>query len=322
MKAAVLHRFGESPKFGDFPEPVPEGDGQLLVRVRSASLKNIDRARASGKHYASYERLPTVVGLDGVALLPDGSRVFAQGITGMMAEKALVDKGRCTLLPGGVDDATGAALPNAVMGAGLALQYRGRIRPGETVLINGATGVTGNMAVQLARYFKAGLIIATGRNPDSLALLKSRGAHVCLPLGDDLSDRLRKIHQERGIDLVIDYLWGKPAEMVLYALRGDGLDANKPQVRFVTVGSMAGETIQLASGILRSAPIEVIGSGFGSVAADVMDKMSSEILPEMLRLAAEGGLVIDTVTAPLEEIEAAWGRQVPGGKRMVITMPL
>ncbi|WP_020604611.1 hypothetical protein [Spirosoma spitsbergense] len=143
MKAAVLKQVGTSPVYEDVEDPVPQDREQLLITIEAASLKNIDRLRAGGKHPASHRNLPAIVGIDGVGTLENGKRVYAQGLTGMMAQKGLIAKARYTVLPDKLDYSTAAALPNAVIGSSMALRFRGRMEPGMTVLINGATGVTG-----------------------------------------------------------------------------------------------------------------------------------------------------------------------------------
>ncbi len=323
MKAAVLHQLGQAPKFEDFAEPVAQNADQVVMTVKAASVKNLDKGRASGSHYASHSNLPEVVGIDGVGVLADGTRVYSTGIAGMIAEKALISKNGYTVIPDGLDDVTAAALPNAIMGAALAIKYRAEVKEGDTILINGATGVTGQAAIQIAKHYGARRIIATGRNPESLALLLTLGADEIISLKDDdeaITKRIKEIHSSTPISAVIDYTWGHPAEIILNALKGGGLHHISSKVRFVTVGSMAGEEIKLTSALLRSSAIEILGSGFGSVPADVMAKLPSEILPEMLQLAADGKLKIETVTAPLKDVETAWTQHVPAGKRLVIVM--
>jgi NADPH:quinone reductase-like Zn-dependent oxidoreductase len=324
MKAAILHKLGTAPQYGDFPDPIQQSDDQLLITIKAASVKNLDKGRASGAHYASYTNLPVVVGIDGVGLLADGTRVYATGISGMIAEKALINKHNYVKLPDHIDDATAAALPNAVMGAALALRFRAGIRPGEVVLINGATGVTGMVAIQIAKHYGAKRIIATGRNPESLKKLSELGADDILSLkesDEDFTKQLKKINTETPIDIVIDYTWGHPAELILSALKGGGaVLAVTHRVRFVTVGGMAGDNIQLSSGILRSSAIEILGSGLGSLPKEALQKMNSEILPEMFQLAADGKLKIETITMPLKDVESAWNSNIPTGQRLVIVM--
>jgi NADPH:quinone reductase-like Zn-dependent oxidoreductase len=322
MKAAVLHQLGQAPKFEDFPDPVPANADQLVMTVKAASLKNLDKGRASGQHYASYPQLPVVVGFDGTGLLADGTRVYAIGLTGMMAEKALINKNAFVKIPAGLDDVKAAALANGVFGAALALRFRAGIKPGETILINGATSVTGALAVQIAKHYGAKKVIATGRNAALLENLRRLGADEIISLKQDdkkIVDHIKQLHQANPISIVLDYLWGHPAELILSALKGgSNIHAFTSRVRFVTVGGMAGETIQLPSGILRSSDIEILGSGIGSLSKEDMQKTNSEVLPEMMQLAAEGKLEIQTETAPLKDIETAWEKSIAPGKRLVI----
>src|SRR6187549_1045226 len=110
MKAAVLNTFGAAPVYQDSPDPIPQNADQILLNVKAASVKNIDKLRAGGNHYASHKELPAVVGLDGVGVLENGKRVYAQGITGMIAEKALIANNRFTVLPDNIDNIVAAAL--------------------------------------------------------------------------------------------------------------------------------------------------------------------------------------------------------------------
>lgn len=323
MKAAILQAPGETPKYGEFTTPLPKNSDQLLITVKAASVKNLDKGIASGAHYSSNKDSfqPIVIGIDGVGVLEDGSRIYAAGIQGMISEKALIDKNRFVRLPDHLDEVTAAALPNAVFGAAAALRYRAEVKPGDTVLINGATGVTGRIAVQIAKHYGAKKVIATGRNAASLESLKDLGADevISLTQGDEeILETLRNINLRTPIDSVIDYLWGHPAELILEALRGKGKFTHP--VRFVTVGGMAGDHIQLSSGILRSADITLIGSGIGSLPEALMQKLFKYILPEMFLLAADGKLKIDTVTAPLKDIEKAWNQRIDSGKRLVIVI--
>lgn len=166
MKAAVVYQRGEFPRYTDFPDPAVKNDGELLITMKAAAIKHFDKGTASGKHYTAgnEQYTATVIGGDGVGLLEDGTRVFAIGISGMIAEKAIIDKRRMVALPEGIDDASACALPNAVAGSAMALRFRAHIKEGETVLINGATGFTGKIAVQMAKHYGAKRIIVTGRN--------------------------------------------------------------------------------------------------------------------------------------------------------------
>lgn len=319
MKAAVIKQLGTVPVYDDFPNPVPQQENEIVIDIKAASVKNLDKLRASGKHYASYTQLPAVVGFDGVGTLADGTLVYAQGITGMLAEKALITKGKYLVLPQNSDVVTAAALPNAVIGSAMALLFRAKIQPNAVVLINGATGVTGQVAVQLAKHYGASKVIATGRNPQTLEKLKGLGADVIVSLKNTdtaIVDQLKEIQNETPIDIVIDYIWGHSVALLLQALKGKG--GYTHPVKIVTVGSISGEEIQLRSDVLRSTAIEILGSGIGSLSEREMKQFITEVLPETFELAAAGKLKIETETAPLSEIEDYWNKPIDAGKRLVI----
>lgn len=323
MKAAVLHKLGTVPRYADFPDPVPQNETQIPLNVLAASVKNIDKMRVAGTHYANYTNLPTTVGMDGVGRLSDGTRVYAVGITGMIAEKALIQQNAYTIIPDALDDASAAALPNALIGSAMPLIARANMSVGEVVLINGATGVTGRLAVQVAKHLGASKVIVTGRNAESLTQLRSLGADTIISLQQSeatIIEQIREIHNLTPINIVLDYLWGRPVELLLQVFKSSGTNKFTPRVRLVTVGEMAGKSIQLDSGILRSSAIELLGSGIGSLSQHDMRRYSVEVLPEMFHLAAEGKLKIETVTAPLKDVEPAWNKEIPNTKRMVIVM--
>ncbi|HEV8449308.1 MAG TPA: zinc-binding alcohol dehydrogenase family protein, partial [Gemmatimonadaceae bacterium] len=184
MKAAVLHALGSPPHYEDFRDPQP-GEKEVVVHVRAASLKNIDKAMANGSHYDAHRELPAIVGVDGVGTLDDGTRVFCGGTRppyGMMAEQTVVSRVRCLPLPDGVDDDTAAALPNPALSSWLPLVWRAHLQPGETVLILGATGVAGKLAIQIAKHLGAGRVVAAGRNPRVLETLPALGADATIAL--------------------------------------------------------------------------------------------------------------------------------------------
>ena len=324
MKAAVLHQLGQAPKYEDFPDPIPQNDNQVVITMKAASIKNLDKGRASGAHYAPHSKFPDVVGVDGVGVLPDGKRVYAMGVTGMIAEKALADKSRLVAVPDGIDDVTAAALPNAILGAALALKYRAAMSPGKVVLVNGATGVTGKIAVQLAKHYGASRVIATGRNAESLKQLTTNlGADEALTLSQDQAtfvSALKEIHAKTPVDIVIDYIWGTSVEWILHALKGSGLNIKYHPIRIVTVGNMSGDNMNLGSAQLRSSAIEIAGSGFGSLPPEAFANMNTEIIPELMKLAAAGGLHIDTHAVPLKDVEQAWQRHAYPGTRIVVTI--
>jgi len=323
MKAAVLHQFGTLPVYETFPDPQATQPGEILIDVKAASLKNLDRMRAKGTHYDLHQSLPAVVGVDGIGVTAEGRRVYAGSVHGMMGTKAVVQASRCVSIPDHIDDATAAALPNPGLSAWFSLSYRAAIRPGDKVLILGATGVTGKMAIQLAKYLGASRVVATGRNPAILDTLPALGADKVISLAQDEAALLAALRAEKDaapFDIVIDYLWGRPAELVLGLLAGHDLHAEPHRTRYVQVGEMAGATINLKAGILRSSAIELYGIGGGSVPKEIMAQVPTEILPLLFHLVAEGKLILETDTLPLSEITGAWERGDKDGRRLVITM--
>lgn len=324
MKAAVIFQRGERPQYTEgFPEPVVSNEEEVLIAVKAAAIKHLDKSRASGQHYSAQDaaRQASIPGGDGVGLLADGTRVFALGVTGMIAEKAVAEKSNIIPLPDGIDNATAAALPNAVAGSVMALRFRAALQPGETVLINGATGFTGRVAVQLAKYYGAQKIIATGRNEESLQSLLALGADEIIPVQQEderFITQLQTIHCTTPVDIIIDYLWGHTAALILEALKGQGAFTHR--ARFVSIGSLTGDKIELSSAILRSVDLQLSGSGLGSWTKNEMQQLLTEIIPEAFRLAADNRLKAETVTVPLQDIETLWDTKIPGGKRCVVTI--
>lgn len=322
MKAIVMIEKGGLPQcIENFPEPIVHNTNVVLLTMKAVAIKHIDKSRATGKHYSSQADTTNakVIGNDGVGVLADGTSVFAFGMNGMMAEKAIVDKNSIIPIPDGLDLSTAAALPNAVAGSAMALRFRAKIKTGDTVLINGGTGFTGRIAAQLARYYGAKKIIATGRNEQSLIELKQLGIDEIVSLKQDDTDfiaKIKEIHQTTPISIVLDYLWGHPAEMILEALKGKGMFT--PETKFVTIGSMAGDKIQLSSEILRSVDLQLSGSGLGSWTQNEMSELITHIIPDMFQLAIEKKLKVDTIEVDMKNIQKIWDMELTDGKRVVV----
>ena len=186
MKAAIVVEAGQTPIYGDFKEPVP-ANGEVQVTVSAAALSNVVKSRASGTHYSSSGQPPFVVGIDGVGRLDDGRRVYfalPRAPFGSMSERTVILPSQCVSLPDDLDDVNAAAIANPGMSAWAAFKERARLTAGETVLVNGATGTAGRLAVQIAKYMGARKVVATGRNAEALKALSVLGADVTIPLGD------------------------------------------------------------------------------------------------------------------------------------------
>lgn len=305
MKAAIVMEVGKTPIYGDFKDPVP-ANREVQVTVSAAALSSVVKSRASGTHYSSSGQLPFVVGIDGVGRLDDGRRVYfmlPKAPFGSMSEKTVVQPSQCVLLPDDLDDVTAAAIANPGISSWAAFRERARLTAGESVLVNGATGTAGRLAVQIAKYMGARKVVATGRNTEILKALPLLGADVTIPLGDGgdaFEDALKEQFGSDGIDVVLDYLWGQSAERIIIAGAKAGKDA--VPIRFVQIGSVSGVNITLPSAALRSSAIALMGSGIGSIPVDRMVKSIGELMQATL----PGAFEIATQTFPLSEVEYVW----------------
>lgn len=319
MRAAVVTSFQEPPRYGEFPTPVP-GEGHLLVDVVAAGLHPRVRSGANGTHYTSDGQLPMVPGVDGVAKLPDGRLAYfvaGDGVPGTMAEQAVLDPRRSVPLPDGLDPAVAAAALNPAMSSWVALRRRIDFRPGGRVLVTGATGNAGQLAVQIARHLGASYVVAAGRDAERLKLAGESGADVTVSLaGDDPAEAAARLAEAAAdVDVVIDYTWGKPTEAAIPALLRRRADRSAP-LDWVQIGAIAGPDITLPSAWLRSANLRIQGSGQGSVtAAGIVAE-----LPSLMELLASGGLNVSPVARPLAEVGDAWNASLPAGHRLVFTV--
>ncbi len=307
MKAATVKGAGQSPVYGDFPDPVPSSDSQL-VKVTASALSGLARRRATGTHYSSSHQFPLVVGVDGVGLLQDATRVYfamPKEPHGGVAEQTIVSPDRCLPLPDELDDVSAAAIANPGMSSWAAYTERAKLKAGETVLINGGTGAAGRLAIQIAKHLGAKKVIATGRNPAGLRRAADLGADVILPLIEDRAALESSFVQEfaAGVDVVIDYLWGKSAESLLKARAEVGRDAGP--LRYVEVGAASGGKISLPGNVLRSSSIELMGSGLGSVPTPRL----LHCVDELFKATVPGGFKIDMQSVPLSDFEAAWSNE-------------
>jgi NADPH:quinone reductase-like Zn-dependent oxidoreductase len=287
MNAAVVHAFDAPPRYTSFEEPVAQ-DGELMVEVIAAGLHPIVKGLANGSHYGSTRALPFIPGVDGVGRRPDGKLIYfgmSRPPFGTLSERAVAAYRMSIALPDGLDAVSAAGMANPGMSSWVALTRRARFVAGERVLILGATGVAGQLAVQIAKHLGARRILAAGRNRAALENTKKLGADAIVALDqehDSLVSSIRREWTEAGIDVVLDYLWGQPAEAVLEAMSQRGLQRAGNRVRFVQIGESAGKRISLAAATLRSSAIELLGSGFGSAS---MDEIFSA-LADFFQLAA------------------------------------
>ena len=323
MKAAVVFEAGKAPAFAEFERPVAQA-GEELIAVKAAALTQFTKSRASGSHYSSESALPAIAGSDGVGVTQDGQRVYfilPKAPFGAMAETTCVRSGFCIPVPEDIDDVTAAALANPGMSAWAALVYRAQIKQGDTVLINGATGIAGRLAVPLARHLGAAKVIATARDAVALESLRAMGADVVIPFqldGSDGSGASRfaaalEAQCKEGIDVVVDYLWGKSAETIIVTIARAVEDARP--VRFVQVGSSSGSEITLPSAALRSSAIMLMGSGIKSV--PLPDLLAA--VGHVFTAAVPANLQIATRALPLSDVQMAWNED--GGRARIVFLP-
>jgi NADPH:quinone reductase-like Zn-dependent oxidoreductase len=315
MHAAVVTTFDAIPEYQEVPTPTPAA-GQELVTVLAAALHPRVRSQADGTHYTSTDELPLVPGIDGVALTQGGElRYFVLPDTtlGSMAEQTLIDPRRSVVLPDGVDPVLIAAAMNPAMSSWIALRRRIDFQPGSRVLVMGATGNAGRMAVQIAKRLGAGHVTAAGRNPEALAQLPALGADAVVDLGRDRSLVSTDFAAAgRDVDVVLDYLWGEWAATALTAIVPAREDDSRT-LTWIQIGSVTGPEAPIPSAALRACNLRIVGSGQGSVAP-------RDILAELPGLATEvssGAYDITTRAVPLQDVAAGWTERTDD--RIVIT---
>jgi len=322
MKAAVIHEFGDVPRYEDFADPAVNRD-DLAVRVKAVALENVDRMMVSGEHYASkhlFPQFPAVVGHSGVGTLADGTLVFFGGVRppfGAMAEIAVVPneyRPFVTQVPEGIDVVIAAALPASALTSLLPLKYGANLRAGETVLVNGATGVSGKLAVQIARLLGAGRIVGTGRNEGNLASLAALGAAATIDLKapDETVSQAFAEEAGEGYDVVLDFLWGRPTELLLDTLVPKEAGFARRRVRFFQIGQAAGPTISLAAATLRTSGLELTGAG------NIPPEVVQEAMKQSWEWIREGALHVDVDKVPLKDVAQAWERSTEGTRTVIV----
>jgi NADPH:quinone reductase-like Zn-dependent oxidoreductase len=323
MKAAVMHALGKPPRFDEFPDPVP-GEGESIVEVRAAALPRHVKMAANNPLYGGGRELPYVCGLEGLGTLEDGSRVIfyqPRAPYGSLAQYSLTKPTMHVPVPDGIDDAVAAALLNPGVTTGFALSKAGQLAEGGSVLILGATGFAGKLAIQLAKkFFGAGRVVAAGRDAEVLATLGELGADATIQLDQsdsDLASAFVEAHGEQGYDVILDYVWGRPAEVLLNALPRKFIPT---ATRFLQLGSIAGETVPVHADTLRRGGVSLLNASvMGSNYAEARLFMN-DFQKQLLDRTAQGDLRIDVERVPLSDIENAWERaDTMRGHRLVIT---
>jgi NADPH:quinone reductase-like Zn-dependent oxidoreductase len=311
--AAVIHSFDRPPVYEPFETPDPAVDDQVEAEVLAVGLHPRVRSAAAGLHYTSTGELPMIPGVDGVARLPGGRIVYFVAddkLPGPMATNTVLDTRRSVPIPAGADLPRIAAGMNPAMSSWVALRRRVPIEAGQSVLILGATGNAGQMAVQIAKRLGAGRVVGAGRDRTRLAGLPDLGADAVVAL-DDGPDALAKAAAD--VDLVLDYLWGKPAGDTILTLLRARTDRSR-EMNWIQIGSVAGPTIQLPSVALRSANFRLQGNGQGAVST----RAYLEELPALIEEIDSGAIVVTARVEPLAEVESVWSAPESPGVRTVL----
>jgi NADPH2:quinone reductase len=318
MDAAVLQAYG-TPQFGTFDNPVKR-TGTEIVDVTAAVISNLDLLMASGQSYLKPAQLPSVAGVEGVGRLAGGRRVYFYAPVspnGSLAQQTLVaSQGREATqdlieVPNGIDDAVAAALGRSGgLVAWLPLEWRAQLVPGETVLVLGATGFVGQLAVQAAKILGAGRVIAAGRNPDMLRCAQALGADatVNFTTSDSSVDSYREA-APGGIDVIIDYVSGPLAEAALQAATVGG--------RLVQVGAATVDEVTLSGPLIRNQSLTICGYRSSQASFETR----SAAYKRMSELATSGKLIVPVERMPLEQVEQAWERQRVGTRQRLVLIP-
>lgn len=299
MRAAVVTAPGEAPVAGTFAEP-ELAPGAELVEILAAGIHPVVRSLVSGHHYGSTDSWPKIPGVDGIARRSDGTLCYT-GFTvdpyGTFAERAAV---RLTLpVPAEADPVALAAGMNPGMSSWLPLTSYLTNPEQASVLVLGATGSAGRLAVQNCRALGVPRVLAAGRNPDALARTAELGSCATVSLD---ADALGDAVAEYQPDLVLDFLWGPVAEVALTALGTRGLATFAHPVTYVEIGATAGATASVPAAVLRSRSVTLRGSGAGSVAHDVLARAAASYA----ELIASGAVQVDAVSYPLDDVATAW----------------
>lgn len=295
MRAAILSHIDRPPVYGEHPGVLPL-DGHIVADVVAAGLHHLTRAHATGRHYSGALPLPLIPGVDGVVRDPHGALRYValeSTPTGTFADQTGFDIDRSIVLPPNADPVTIAAGMNPGMSSWVALRRRIRMPVGARVLVIGATGAAGRLAVQIAHLLGASHVTAAGRDAARLAPLRALGPHSVVTL-DDLT-------AAADVDVVLDYVWGEPVASALVPMLMRRRDRSAP-LRWIQLGSMAGVTAAIPAAALRSSQLELIGSGIGAVpAAEIVAE-----LPALAEAFVSGALTIPVRAVPLSDVEQHW----------------
>ena len=298
MRAAVISGNGAAPVLQDFPEPTAQ-EGSVLIEVDTAGLGGWDVLGA----YRLGVQYPCVIRGEGVGRAEDGRRVYfgerSVAPWGAWAEKTIVPAAEVWDVPDDIDDRT--AITMGIAGTGILIPLEAaKIQPGESVLILGATGVLGQIGLQLARTLGAGRVVAAARSEAGLDRLMERGlADAVVAMGgDNDTEALKAASGGDGFDVVLDLVFGKP---FLSAVK-----ATKWGARLITIGTGAGRTVELNIGDLLFRTLTCIGTGQRPPA----DR--EQIWHRLLAMHKDQAIEVDYIDYDFADSADAWAAQVSG----------
>jgi NADPH:quinone reductase len=304
VRAAQITELGATPTLVEIEDGGP-------VEVLAVALNPLDLAVAAGRFYGGHPDLPYVPGAEAVGRV-DGRRVymFGEGYGvkrgGFLAERTDFPGASTTPVPDDIDDGLAAASGVVGVAAWVPLAWRARVEPGDRVLVLGASGAVGSVAVQAARLLGAERIVAAGRDTEKLRRAAELGAGATVELaGPNLPERLREACGGDGPTVVFDPLWGEPARAAT--------EAAAPGARIVNLGQSAGPESALTSAAVRGKQLVIMGHANVAMAADERGRAYGEIVEHV----AAGRIRIDVETFSLDDVAEAWGAQAAGRKAVV-----
>lgn len=312
MRAAILREYGAPPEPGDFQEP-EAAEGQEVIEVLAAGLNPVDISIASGTFYGGRPELPCVVGREGVGRRTGGERVYFDGPVapfGSFAQRAPIDPDGAIPLPDGLDEALAICCGIAGLAAWLGLEWRAGLRRGETVLVLGASGVVGQVALQAARLMGAGRVVAAARSREGLERARQLGADATVQMAevDDLAAAFAQA-AGGGVDVIVDPVWGDPASAAIQAANRGG--------RLVQIGQSAGPHAVLSSAAVRGRLLEILGHASSAAPREV----KRAAYERMAAHAAAGDLRVEVERIPLEDVASAWARQQASPHHKLVIVP-
>ena len=311
MRAAVIRASGGPPALEQFADPQAT-PGQAVGTLVAAALNPLDIALVNDQ--IPFRRLPRpyVAGYEGVVQLSDGTRCYLGGPPapyGTLAELVPVPESAGFPVPAGVDPGLAAALGVAGLVGWVGLDYRAHLQPGETVLVLGAGGSAGQLAMQSARLLGAGLVVGAARGPD-LQQVADHGAGAIVDLADDDAiDAGLAAAAPGGYDVIIDFLWGGLAPR---AISHANLGA-----RYIQVGSSAGPTSMITAAAIRNKLLTLVGQGMVGTPTEVRRAAYAQLM----RHTMDGKLALDLEQTRLDDIAQTWERLKSGPRRKLVVAP-